>query len=95
MNSNQQMKCNAAMHKMQDASHCLSVAFHLETYSKISADLYFGWAMDSFKIAAEALGFELVEKEKPATDTAQSSDVLSTAGPYPQNGGPAPQGVQP
>jgi hypothetical protein len=57
-------------------------------YKSLSDDV-----LKSIRRVADTLGFELVEKEKPATDTAQSADILSTAGEHLQNGSPAPQDI--
>jgi hypothetical protein len=56
-------------------------------YKSLSDDV-----LKSIRRVADTLGFELVEKEKPATET-QVNNILSTAGEHLQNGSPAPQDI--
>ena len=83
-----------------DAMHVNSVGVfgaHCDADGQYKSDIWIRSAkqrvLNEIKAAATLLGYELVEKEAPKPDTAQSHDILSTAGPHPQNGGPAPQDI--
>ena len=84
-----------------DAMHVNSVGVfgaHCDADGQHKSDIWIRSAkqrvLNEIKAAATLLGYELVEKESPKPDTAQSHDILSTAGPHPlPASSPAPQDI--
>jgi hypothetical protein len=74
------LQCEYAAHLLRKNHTVLTVGEIYGFATSAVADSYVGAAIEHLVKAADLLGFELVKKDKPATELHSNTENLSTAG---------------